>query len=197
MVPGRRSRLRQLHGAALPELTAPACGLKQTKTPERKLRGFSSLIRHRGVTPIWGVTAKKSYGSSGMAEGISGISVTDQHRPSDDIPLGRRCAFLVPACFDSWWSGLKIAVPHLRSALCGQPSRPGAIPAFCIGSLVRYGFAGGPKSSGGRSICGTSILTLSRSTLSGLSSRPVTVIGKAITSTTMIACSPIQGRAPQ
>jgi hypothetical protein len=60
-----------------------------------------------------------------------------------------------------------------------------------------HGFAGGPKSSGGRSICGTSILTLFRSTTTALSSRPVTVIGKAITSTTMIICSPTQGRAPQ
>ena len=58
-------------------------------------------------------------------------------------------------------------------------------------------FAGGPKSSGGSSICGTSILILLRSTLTGLSSRPVTVIGNAITSTTMIACRPTQGSAPQ
>src|SRR5450755_472443 len=58
-------------------------------------------------------------------------------------------------------------------------------------------FAGGPKSSGGASIIGISILILFRSTFSGLSSSAVTVIGKAITNTTMIACSPIQGIAPQ
>jgi hypothetical protein len=53
------------------------------------------------------VTAKKSYGSSSVAEGISGISVTNPRRPSDHIPLGRRCAVLnlrqenkVLACFD-------------------------------------------------------------------------------------------------
>jgi hypothetical protein len=60
-----------------------------------------------------------------------------------------------------------------------------------------YCFGGGPKSSGGSSTCGTSILILFRSTLTGLSSRPVTVIGNAITSTTMITCNPTQGRAPQ
>ena len=60
----------------------------------------------------------------------------------------------------------------------------------------RY-FCGGPKSSGGRSICGTSILILFRSTLGGLSSRPVTVTGKTITRRTMMVCSPIQGIAPQ
>jgi hypothetical protein len=64
------------------------------------------------------------------------------------------------------------------------------------GFVTRYCF-GWPKSSGGRSICGTSILTLSRSTFAGLSNRPVTVTGNAITRTTMIACSPIQGMAPQ
>jgi hypothetical protein len=42
------------------------------------------------------VTAKKSYGSSGLAERILVISVTDPRRPSDHIPLERRCAFQWP-----------------------------------------------------------------------------------------------------
>src|ERR1700722_1000899 len=60
-----------------------------------------------------------------------------------------------------------------------------------------YGFDGGPEASGGNSICGTSILIEFRSTLTGLSSRPVTVIGNAITRASMIACNPAQGSAPQ
>src|SRR6185369_4357705 len=68
---------------------------------------------------------------------------------------------------------------------------------FCFeDATCRYCF-GPPKSSGGSSICGTSILTLERSTSSGLSSSAVTTTGKAITIATMIACSPIKGRAPQ
>jgi hypothetical protein len=42
------------------------------------------------------VTAKKSYGSSGLAERILVISVTDPRRPSDHIPLERRCVFQRP-----------------------------------------------------------------------------------------------------
>jgi hypothetical protein len=42
------------------------------------------------------VTAKKSYGPSSLAEGISGISVTEPRRPSDHIPLERRRAFQWP-----------------------------------------------------------------------------------------------------
>src|SRR6185503_2325432 len=41
VVPGRRARLRQLHGAQSAELIAPPA-LRQRKTPERKLRGFCS-----------------------------------------------------------------------------------------------------------------------------------------------------------
>ena len=108
VVPGRRSRLRQLHGASLAELTAAAPHRAETRNPGAKAPGFR-----------------------------------------------------------------------------------------CCTNGDRYCFAGGPKSSGGRSICGTSILTLFRSTLMGLSSRPVTVTGKAITRMTMIACNPIQGIAPQ
>ncbi|KAH2820534.1 hypothetical protein KXV85_003236, partial [Aspergillus fumigatus] len=64
----------------------------------------------------------------------------------------------------------------------GQPARAGEDAGgrrYCFGGPC-------PKSIGGRSICGTSILTLLRSTSTGLSSRAVTVIGKAITSATMI-----------
>ena len=88
---------------------------------------------------------------------------------------------------------------HTLGALCGLPFKQeprSGISGVHAAEIVRYCF-GWPKSSGGSSICGTSILTLLRSTSSGLSSRPVTVIGKAITSTTMIACRPIQGMAPQ
>jgi len=46
-------------------------------------------------------------------------------------------------------------------------------------------------------ISGTSIWILFRSLSTGRSSSPVTRIGNAITSATMISCSPTQGRAPQ
>src|SRR5439155_18353233 len=39
VVPGRRSRLRQLHGASLTELTL-STDVRPTKTSERELRGF-------------------------------------------------------------------------------------------------------------------------------------------------------------
>jgi len=78
-----------------------------------------------------------------------------------------------------------------------RPGRESAVPSVRASRGSRYCLAGGPKSSGGRSICGTSILTLFRSTLAGLSSRPVTVIGNAITINTIRACRPTQGRAPQ
>src|SRR6202012_5664483 len=78
--------------------------------------------------------------------------------------------------------------PELIQALATKEKPRGeSSGVFVVLRFVRYCLAGGPKSSGGGSICGTSILTLLRSTATGLSSSPVTVTGKAITSSTMMA----------
>ena len=92
----------------------------------------------------------------------------------------------------------QLIAEHLPSI--AKKPRSERLRGFLLRELARMrylNFGGSPKSSGGSSICGISILTLLRSTFEGLSSRPVTVIGNAITSTTMIACRPTQGSAPQ
>ena len=143
MVPGRRGRLRQLHGASLAELIAPA-----------------------GV--------------------VGWVERSDTHRVS--IPKRHRDR-LSPR---THWSG----AAFLFTSPAVQKS-DGFRKSSTHPTGSGYGFAGGPKSSGGNSICGTSILIVFRSTLTGLSSKPVTVIGNAITRATMIACNPTQGSAPQ
>src|SRR4029079_10616591 len=77
VVPGRRTRLRQLHGAQSAELIT-ASQPPQTKTPERKLRGFCFGNRPRRY--CFG-PPKSSGGSS-----ICGTSILHLLRtPSNDF----------------------------------------------------------------------------------------------------------------
>src|SRR5262249_54371893 len=94
--------------------------------------------------------------------------------------------------------------PHRGVSRRAGRARQARVVASPSGSLgERYEghhliFDGSLKSSGGgMSGMLISILTLLGSTFNGPSSRPVTKIGNAITSATMINCSPTQGIAPQ
>src|ERR1700737_493836 len=96
-------------------------------------------------------------------------------------------------------SGNRFSEKNMLKKDCKMAPEPGCGAIFICRFIVPtyLNFGGSRKSSGGSSVCGTSKLTLFGSTVEGLSSSAVTVIGNAITSTTMIACNPTQGRAPQ
>src|SRR5258708_7123671 len=101
------------------------------------------------------------------------------------------------ATIHSW---LAICAVDRHPLVAIQENGPGVLLRGHLQRLIvaaYLNFGGSPKSSGGNSICGISILILLGSTVDGLSSSAVTVTGNAITSATIMTCNPTQGRAPQ
>ena len=110
-----------------------------------------------------------------------------------------RCAVGSPIAAIPTTTALSADSTTLTNTTC--TSTPAAAASNKPANIGRYlGLAGAMKIgwSSSKSGCDcNSILTLLASTVVGASSRPVTMIGNAITKATMITCNPTQGSAPQ
>ena len=178
-----RSLRQQLDDGEYDQLNPPSLKLLATKL-------HTSPPIMQACLKATGVYAKRRQWQPGFKK----KKFDESNLPATDASGGRSRARTTAS-----WRAIRRADRQIENVLANKKPRSESSGVFLVAkrrSELRY-CLGWPKSSGGNSIIGTSILTLLRSTSSGLSRRPVTVTGKAITSATMISCRPIQGSAPQ